>query len=115
MSLLLTQSLGQRFLGENTHCGNLRLFQEGLCWHLDVCSHEGNPGDMALVWGQTLWNMSQDELAELFAIESWVGHLQVRVCCSVSRPLGVWEGTSEDHSQLTAPQTRASYRRDSGV
>lgn len=90
MSLLLTHtgSLGQSLLGESTCYGNLRLFQEGLCWHLDFCSHESDPGDIALVWGQTIRNMFQDELADLFVIESWVKHLQVRLCCSVLRLLG---------------------------
>lgn len=45
--------------------------------HLGFGSHEGDRGDMALVWGQTIRSMTQDELAELFVMGSWVGHLQV--------------------------------------
>lgn len=67
MSLLPTQteSLGQSLLGESKCYGNMRLFQEGLCWHLDFGSHKDDRGDMALVWGQSLRSMLQEELTEL--------------------------------------------------
>jgi hypothetical protein len=83
-----TESLGQSLLGESKCYGNLRLFQEGLCWHLDLSSHKDVLGGTALVWGQTRGSMSRDALTELFVTEIWVGHFQVMLSCSVLGPLG---------------------------